>query len=73
MAIIVNNPAPQQDSSGLGFIIGAIVFGCIVVLFLFYGLPALRNMGPVQVTVPAPEVNVQAPQINVEEPTPSTN
>ena len=68
MATIVNNPAPQQDSSGTGFVIGAIILVGFFGLLIYFGLPALRNMGPIQVNTPAPQVNMPAPQINVPAP-----
>lgn len=72
MATIVNNPAPQQDSGGFGFLIGGIFFIVLLLIFVFYGLPALRNRGPIQVNVPTPEINVEAPQVNVDVPTAPT-
>ena len=69
MATIVNTPAPQQDSGGMGFLIGAVILIGFLGIFVFYGLPALRNMGPIWVNVPAAQINVPAPQVNVEAPT----
>jgi len=69
MATIVNTPAAsQQDSRGTGFLIGVLIIVCFIGILIFYGLPALRNMGPVQVNVPAPQVNVPAPQVNIPAP-----
>jgi hypothetical protein len=57
MTTIVNNPAPQADTGGNGFLIGTIILvGFVSLLFIFYGIPALRRMGPVQVNVPATSV-----------------
>lgn len=68
MATIVNTPAPQQDSGGMGLIIGGVILITFLGILVFYGIPALRNMGPIEVNVPATEVNVPAPQVNVEAP-----
>ncbi len=67
MTTIVNNPAPapERDGGGMGFLIGAIVLIALVAVLLYFGIPAIKNMGPVQVNVPTPQVNVPAPQINV--------
>jgi hypothetical protein len=66
MATIINTPAPQQDSGGMGLIIGGIILITFLGILVFYGIPALRNMGPVEVNVPAPQVNVEAPVIQTE-------
>jgi Na+-transporting methylmalonyl-CoA/oxaloacetate decarboxylase gamma subunit len=58
MTTVVNNPAPQADTGGNGFLIGIIVFIGFVAIFLFFGIPALRRMGPVEVNAPAPQVNL---------------
>jgi hypothetical protein len=57
MTTIVNNPAPAADTGGNGFLIGTIVLvGFVILLFIYFGLPALQRMGPVQVNVPAASV-----------------
>jgi hypothetical protein len=59
MTTIVNTPAPATDSSGgNGFLIGIVLLIGFVALILFFGIPAIRRMGPVQVNVPAPQVNL---------------
>lgn len=58
MTTIVNNPAPVQETDGgsSGLLIGLIVvIGCILV-FAYFGIPALKNLGPVQLNVPAPQI-----------------
>lgn len=65
MTTIVNSPAPTTDSGGTGFLIGVVVFIGFIIIFLYFGLPAIRRMGPVQVNVPAPQVNIPD-KINVE-------
>lgn len=70
MENIVNNPAPAQgsgNSGGSGFLVGVIVLIIFVGILLYFGIPAIRNMGPLQVNVPAPEVKVVVPEnVNVE-------
>lgn len=58
MATIINNPE-RRNSSGMGFLLGVIVFIIFLVLVLYYGLPALQNMGGTQINVPKQvDVNV---------------
>lgn len=58
MTTIVNTPAPTTDSGGSGFLIGAILIIGFVALLLYFGIPAIRRMGQVQLNVPAPQVNI---------------
>ncbi len=70
MENVVNNPAPAQgngNDGGTGFLIGVIVLIIFVGVLLYFGIPAIRNMGPLQVNMPAPEVKVIVPEnVNVE-------
>ena len=72
MTTIVNNPSPvvsapaaAQESSGSGFLIGAIILIGFVGLLLYFGIPAIKRMGPAQINIPAPQV-VIPDKINVE-------
>jgi len=58
MTTIVNSPTPTTDSSGNSFLLGIIIVVGFIVIFLYFGIPAIRRMGPVQVNVPAPQVVV---------------
>jgi hypothetical protein len=58
MTTVVNNPAPANESGGNGFLLGAILIIGFVLILLYFGLPAIKRMGPVQINVPAPEVVV---------------
>ena len=61
MTTVVNTP-PSSDSSGgpMGMIIGFIVLLVLGYMFIMYGLPAMRNMGGVQINVPDKiDVNVK--------------
>lgn len=70
MENVVNNPAPVQEKGndgGTGFLIGAIILIVFVGVLLYFAIPAIKNMGPLQVNVPAPEVEVVIPEnVNVE-------
>ena len=61
MTTIVNTP-PSEVSSVTGLVIGLAVTAVVVVLFVLYGLPAIRTMSE-QGTAPT--------TINVEIPTPT--
>ena len=60
MTTVVNNPAPVQDNGGNGLLIGVLVLVVFVVLFLYFGVPAIRKMsaGPVEVNVQTPAVTL---------------
>lgn len=64
MTTVVNNPAPTTDSGGNGFLIGVIILIGFVIILLFFGIPALKRMGPVRLNLPAPKV-VIPDKINV--------
>ncbi|MFA5828788.1 MAG: hypothetical protein WC841_05540 [Candidatus Shapirobacteria bacterium] len=58
MTTIVNSPTPAADNSGSGFLIGVLVLVGLGLLFVYFGLPAIRRMGPIEVNVPAAQINV---------------
>jgi len=58
MTTIVNGTTPTNDSGGFGFLIGIVVIIGFVILFFYFGLPAIKNMGPTQLNVPAPQIVV---------------
>ena len=65
MTTVVNNPTPNGDNGGSGFLIGAVILVIFVAILLYFAIPAIKNMGPVQVNVPAPQV-IMPDKINVE-------
>lgn len=71
MTTIVNNPTPVQvqsptsSGSGYGLVVGGLVLLVFLALALYFGIPAIKNLGPMQVNVPAPQINVAAPQVVV--------
>lgn len=69
MTTVVNNPGStgNNDGGGFGFLIGTIILVAFVAVLLYFGIPAIRNMGPVQINMPAPQINIPAPQVNVPE------
>ncbi len=69
MTTVVNNPAPQQgESGGYGFLLGIIAIIVFGLIFIFYGLPALRRMGPAQVTVPTEIKMPDKVDVNITQP-----
>ena len=69
MTTVVNTPAPAvapaANTGGNSFLIGVILLIAFVSVLLYFGIPVIRNMGPIQVNVPAPQINVPAPQVNM--------
>jgi len=57
MTTVVKSLAPSGDN-GTGFLIGVVILVFFGFLFVYYGLPAIRNMGPVKVEMATPEIVV---------------
>lgn len=64
MTTVINNPVPVADAKGSGFLVGSIVLIGLVLILLYFLIPALRNMGPIELKVPAPQI-VMPDKINV--------
>lgn len=64
MVTVVNNPAPAANADGSNFLIGIIVLIGFVMIALYFGIPAIQRLGPIQLKVPAPQV-VIPDKINV--------
>lgn len=58
MTTVVNNPAPTPGSGCNGFLVGVIVLVGFVAVLLYFGIPAIKRMRPIEVTIPAPQVNM---------------
>lgn len=69
MSTVVNNPAPAvapaAKTGGNSFLIGVILLIAVAAAGLYFGIPAIQRMGPIQVNIPAPQINVPAPQVNM--------
>lgn len=63
MTTVVNNPPPSDNSGGpMGMIVGLIVVLVLGYLFVMYGIPAFKQMGTPQITIPSKiDVNVIQP------------
>lgn len=60
MATIINNPPSEGSGNSMGMIFGLVAVLVLGYLFIFYALPALRQVGTPQITVPSEiDVNVQ--------------
>lgn len=57
MTTIINSP-PSSEDSGLGLIVGIFVLVILSLLFFYFGIPALRQMGTPQINIPAPVINM---------------
>lgn len=58
MTTVVNNPAPAANTEGNSFLVGVIVLIGFVLAFLYFGIPAIKRMGPIQMSAPAPQINI---------------
>ena len=68
MTTVVNNPAPTADTGGSGFLIGVIILIGFIAVLLYFGIPALRRMGPIQLNIQTPKVVVPDKiNVNVEQ------
>lgn len=65
MTTIVNNPSSTDGTNSVGFLIGVLTIVGFGLLFFYFGLPAIRNMSPMQLNVPAPQV-VMPDKIDVD-------
>ena len=64
MTTIVNNPTPATDTGGSNLLIGTIVLIGVIMIIFYFGIPAIKNMGPIKLDIPAPQV-VMPDKINV--------
>lgn len=68
MTTIVNSPAPTNESNGSGFLFGIVAIIGLVIVFIYFGIPAIRSMGPIQLNVPTPQVVVPGKiDVNVQQ------
>lgn len=56
MTTFVNTPAPASNNTGT--FIGVTVLIALGLIFVYFGLPALRNVGTPQINLPAPVINM---------------
>lgn len=54
MTTVVNNPAPSNESNGMGFMVGVVLLVIFGIAFFYWGIPALRSVNQQQV----PQINV---------------
>ena len=58
MSTIINAPVQGESANNMGMLLGVVLLVAVVFLFLYFGLPMLRN---------ASKLVPQAPQIQVPE------
>jgi hypothetical protein len=58
MTTVIQSPAPQTDTGGNGFLIGILVLVGFVLVLIYVGIPAIKNLGSGQLSVPAPQIVV---------------
>ena len=58
MTTIFNNPVPSSDEGGggSGFLVGVLLLIVFVGVLLYFGIPVIKNMGPIQVKIPDTQV-----------------
>lgn len=56
MTTVVSSPVQKEGSSGA--VVGVFAILVLALLFIYFGIPALRSMGTPQVNVPAPVINM---------------
>lgn len=56
MTTTINSATPNYDSGSPGFLIGIVAIIGFAILFIFFGIPAMQNMEPIQLNIPAPQV-----------------
>jgi hypothetical protein len=60
MVTVVNNPAPKSNEGGGGFLVGVIFLIGFVMVLLYFGIPAIKNMNAPQIVIPNKiDVNVK--------------
>lgn len=61
MTTIVNSPTPTNDSSGAGTVISIVAIIGFAIVFIYYLLPSIRNLGSTpQINIPNKiDVNVK--------------
>lgn len=64
MATVVNNQAPVEKSDGSNFVVGIIILAGFGLIVLYFVIPAIQRMGPIQLKVPGTQV-VVPDKINV--------
>ncbi len=68
MTTIVNSPSPNGDNNSVGIIFGVIALIIFGLIFVYFGIPALRKIGTPQINIPAPVINVPDKiDVNVEQ------
>ena len=77
MTTIINSPKEESgDSSAFGVIAGILMFILLASLFIFYGMPQLKNANNPASKKDTTEINVTVPKINQPEaattPVPAT-
>lgn len=65
MAVVVNNPQPEQNNSGNNFLSGivlVVILAILVIFFILYLLPRIGNLGlgGTQINIPDKfNINIQ--------------
>lgn len=58
MTTVVNNPAPVSSTDGNSSMVMAVVLIGLIAFVLYFSIPAIQHMGPVQLKMPTPQINI---------------
>lgn len=59
------NPAPKNNT---GIIVGIIAFIIFSIIFIYFGIPAIRSLGTPQINIPVPVINLPGEvDVNVQQ------
>ena len=56
MTTVVSSPVQKESNNGA--IVGIFAIIVLALLFIYFGIPALRSMGTPQINIPAPVINM---------------
>jgi hypothetical protein len=73
MATIINTPRTADEGTGTGVVIGILAVVLLVILFLLFGLPYLRDRGVPQTGNGGANINVQLPDTGSTNPSGSAS
>ena len=56
MTTVISSPVQKENSNGA--IVGIFAIIVLALIFVYFGIPALRSMGTPQINIPAPVINM---------------
>lgn len=65
MTVVLNNPTQTENTGSSNFIIKMVIIMGFVGIFIYFGILAFQQMGPIRVNVPIPQIVIPN-KINVD-------